>query len=333
MANIPQLGQYSTTPIYNTKAVARETDVPADTFRAWERRYGIPRPPRTAGRHRLYSERDIAIIRWLRDRTAEGMNISQAVMLLQHSLEQAGEEPAPADEPRSLERLSQEFLAALTDFDAQHADRVLNEAFALHPFEDVLLGVIQPTMVEIGELWSNGELSVAAEHFSSEFVRRKLASLMNLFHGDPARGTVIIACAPDELHDLGALVTALFIARRGIKVVYLGPQLPLPDLLEAVRTVQPDLVCLSATLPDTAAQLIDAAQAVRQVASHVKIGFGGRVFNVYPELRRAISATFLGQDAREVVETVMQLLGQRATSADVFQPYNTPDGSLPKSDN
>src|SRR5689334_8693153 len=111
MGNIPQLGQFSTAPIFNTKAVARETDVPADTFRAWERRYGIPRPERTAGGHRLYSEHDIAIIRWLRDRTIEGMNVSQAVMLLRNSLEHVLPEPASVSapslpiEPRAMQRL------------------------------------------------------------------------------------------------------------------------------------------------------------------------------------------------------------------------------------
>ena len=88
MAQPPSIAQLSAAPVFNTKAVALETEVPPDTFRAWERRYGVPRPQRTAGGHRLYSERDIAIIRWLRDRTAEGMNISHAVMLLGSVLEE-----------------------------------------------------------------------------------------------------------------------------------------------------------------------------------------------------------------------------------------------------
>ena len=87
MAQPPPLAQFSTAPVFNTKAVARETGVPADTFRAWERRYGMPRPQRTPGGHRLYSERDIAIIRWLRDRTDEGVNISHAVLLLTNTLD------------------------------------------------------------------------------------------------------------------------------------------------------------------------------------------------------------------------------------------------------
>src|SRR5512138_3226895 len=102
MAQSPSLAQFSTAPVFNTKAVARETGVPADTFRAWERRYGVPRPQRTAGGHLLYSERDIAMIRWLRDRTNDGVNISHAVMLLSNILDTPVAEPADGGEPRAI---------------------------------------------------------------------------------------------------------------------------------------------------------------------------------------------------------------------------------------
>lgn len=321
LASAPPLGQYATTPVFNTKAVARETDVPADTFRAWERRYGIPRPQRTAGGHRLYSERDIAIIRWLRDRTAEGMNISQAVMLLTNSLANTSEEPPQpvvAFEPRAMERLNDDFINALISFDATQAERLLGEAFAMYPFEDVLLGLILPTMVEVGERWHHGEINVAVEHFATQFVRRKLSGLMNMFEGDQGRGKIIVACAPDELHDLGAMFAALFLVRRGWHVIYLGPQVPLFDLQEAVRNLKPDLVCLSASMPETALQVADVARALQHTIPNVLVGYGGRVFNNDEALRQAIPGIYLGQDARELVEAVSTLLGRNSTSTVEF---------------
>src|SRR4051812_17690234 len=88
---------HSTEARYNTKAVVNETGVPADTFRAWERRYGTPLPHRTASGQRLYSERDIAIIRWLRDRTAAGLTVSQAIRLLASAPVTPEQELDPAD--------------------------------------------------------------------------------------------------------------------------------------------------------------------------------------------------------------------------------------------
>lgn len=76
------LGAYSDLPLYNTKAVVHQTGVLAPTLRAWERRYGILAPHRGENDYRLYSERDMIIITWLRDRVESGMTISQAIALL-----------------------------------------------------------------------------------------------------------------------------------------------------------------------------------------------------------------------------------------------------------
>src|SRR6185503_8461135 len=138
MAHVPSLSQLSRSPIFNTRAVARETGVPADTFRAWERRYGIPHPQRTPGGHRLYSERDMAIIRWLRERTEEGMNISHAIMLLTNTLEMPPSPPLDREEARPIERIAEDVVLALTHFDQQQAELLIGEAFAIYPFEQVL---------------------------------------------------------------------------------------------------------------------------------------------------------------------------------------------------
>jgi methanogenic corrinoid protein MtbC1 len=319
VANVPPLGQFSDTPIFNTKAVVRETDVPADTFRAWERRYGVPLPQRTEGGHRLYSERDIAIIRWLRDRTAAGMNISQAVRLLQSSSGgdagvAAPMPDAPQVEPRALQRLQNDLLEAMMHFDAVHAEQIMAEAFALYPFEDVLLHMVEPLMVEVGERWHRGEISVANEHFTTQFVRRKLAGLLSAFEPVTTRGTIVVACAPGELHDIGVMFVALFLMRRNWHVIYLGPQVPQSDLLETVRAVRPQLVCLSASLKETARQLIEVARSLQEREPQVHIGFGGRIFNMDANLRNAVPGTYLGQNAREVVSTVAALFPASSTS-------------------
>src|ERR1700730_16761610 len=80
----PDLEHYADVPLFNTKAVVQKTGIAAPTLRAWERRYAILSPERAQNDYRLYSERDIAIIRWLKDRVDAGMSISQAVSLFRH---------------------------------------------------------------------------------------------------------------------------------------------------------------------------------------------------------------------------------------------------------
>src|SRR5579859_4212533 len=78
----PLLDAYSDMPLFNTKAVVHHTGVPAPTLRAWERRYGILSPRRGENDYRLYSERDMMMVNWLRERVENGMTISQAIALL-----------------------------------------------------------------------------------------------------------------------------------------------------------------------------------------------------------------------------------------------------------
>lgn len=316
MATQNFLTQFSNMPLYNTKAVAQETGVPADTFRAWERRYGVPHPHRTDGGHRLYSERDIAIIRWLRDRTAEGLTISQAIALMSNgndtNLSWLG--TAVDTEPHSWERLNSQLLDALIDFDEKRAEKVLGESFALYPLDDVFFNLIQPTMIEVGEQWHQGKISVAIEHFATQFMRRKLSSILNTYSITEGRGLIIVGCAPGELHDLGTLLLAVLLVRHGWQVVYLGAQVPLKDLLETVEHLQPDMVCMSASTVETAVELVDVGRTVTRMSpSSPVFAFGGRAFNLNQALIAKVPGVFLGENAQEAVQTVSQILssGQR----------------------
>ncbi len=311
MASQGFLKQFSEIPIYNTKAVAQETGVPADTFRAWERRYGVPRPHRTEGGHRLYSERDIAVIRWLRDRTAEGMTISQAVALMVsgNDANLGWLETAVDTEPHSWERLNTQLQAALLDYDERRAERILGEAFALYPLDDVFFKLVQPVMVEIGEQWHQGKVSVTVEHFATQFVRRKLSSILNTYSISEGRGLLIVGCAPSEQHDLGALLLAVLLVRHGWQVIYLGPQVPLKDLLDTIQRLQPDMVCLSATTTETALELVEIGKVItRLTPPSPYFGFGGRAFVVNPRIKHKIPGLYLGDTAQEGIEVVADTL-------------------------
>jgi methanogenic corrinoid protein MtbC1 len=267
-----QFGEiYSQEPRYNTKAVVRETGVPADTFRAWERRYHVPLPYRTATGQRLYSERDIAVIRWLRDRTIEGLTVSQAVRLL----EQHGEAEETNEKPITWELLKQQLVAALLRLDAQAAEAVLGQAFALYSLEDVCLKLITPVLIMIGQGWHDGTVSVGQEHFATQFLRRKLQGLLSIYDVVAGQATIVAACAPGEQHDVGLLILTLLLVRRGYRVVYLGADVPLAGLVPVVDQVRADLVCLSTVTAATAPAAQQVAKAVHGMAQPPLVVVGG----------------------------------------------------------
>lgn len=304
-------GQHATEPIYNIKAVVQKTGIPADTVRAWERRYGVPQPQRTETGRRLYSEQDIAAIRWLRERTAAGMTISQAIQQLRSLGEEAFAEPPPEQHsgPRSPATLAGELLAVLLAFDETKAHAIVTEAFALYRIEEVCLQIFSPVLIEIGELWHRKEATVAQEHFASHFIQRSLVSLLQAYSPTVTRGRIVTAGAPDEEHELGIMMLSVFLVRRGWQVIYLGGNVPVADLVQTVTRLQPAVVCLSASNSHTAHTLMAAANAINQLPlPRPIVAFGGPPFNNDEALRARVAGHFLGTDAQESAQRIDDLL-------------------------
>ncbi|GAP62196.1 hypothetical protein ARMA_0619 [Ardenticatena maritima] len=298
---------YDTTPTYNLKAVVQRTGVKPDTLRVWERRYGLPKPHRKPSGHRLYSEYDIAVVEWLRARLEEGMRISEAVSLWQQ-IEREGNDPLhvmpvhrfdaqpPVRRPAGHSQLDasvQAWLDAVLNFDEQNAEAVLTEAFALYPPETVVLQLIRPALHEIGERWYRGEVSVQQEHFASALVSRRLSAMMATMPPPWEPGSLLLACAPDELHSLPLLMLAFLLRRHGVATVYLGANVPADRLMQTYERVRPRLVVLTAQHLTTAARLADVAELL--ASRNVVVAYGGRIFAQEPLARRFIRGLFLGE--------------------------------------
>lgn len=326
--------QHRSVPEYNTRAVANRTGVPADTFRAWERRYGLPRPSRSAGNQRLYSERDIAVISWLREQTANGLSISQAVVHAARALDaaaaDASEPPVKVppklarwDIPDDLEQryavLTERLVAALVVYDAAGAGQVVEEATALLPLEQICLGILQPALADIGQRWARREISVSVEHFASGFVLRRLGALFNASRPESGSPTVLTACAEGELHEVGLLVVSLFLSRHGYRVVHLGANVPTADLRQAITRIVPDAVVLSASteyvaraLKSSLAKLTEWLGETQLNGSTPLLCAGGRAFVQDPSLREGIGAHYLGDDAMMALSELSRLTRSRA---------------------
>jgi len=307
------------TPTYNLKAVLKETGLKADVLRAWERRYDLPKPDRTPGGHRLYSEYDIETCKWLRARQAEGLSISRAVDLWKE-LSASGADPLakyaaapshPAVAPwstadASIDVLRQNWLEAVLAFDGLRADDVLNQAFAIYPVEMVCTGIIQQGIAEVGQGWYANRISAQQEHFASALATRRLEALIAATPLPTRRKTVLIGCPPGEWHIMPSLLLNLFLRRRGLSVVYLGADIPIEQMGETAAAIQPDLVILSAQLLTTAVTLQAAAQTLHEQG--ILLAYGGLVFNRIPRLRAYIPAHFLGESLDEAMEMVERLV-------------------------
>jgi methanogenic corrinoid protein MtbC1 len=286
--------KYSDLPLYNIQAVAAATGVPSITLRSWERRYGTPEPKRDLKGYRLYSERDIAVARWLKDRVQQGVGISRAVNMLRTLA--SGD--ATPDVARSFDfvTLKTHLLDAITRMDEGSIGRVIAEALMVASIEEVSLKLLQPALYEVGELWASGTLSVTTEHVGSNLIRSHLSQLVRISPPPQRKETVLIGCAPGETHDIGALMLALFLRRRGFNTLYAGASVEAEALRADVLTRAPEAVCLSAS---NAQAVHTLAQLYSSLNGHYHgiLAYGGRAFNENPELITTVPGTFLGTDA------------------------------------
>jgi methanogenic corrinoid protein MtbC1 len=323
MQDLP-LAAYADDPIYNMKAVTQRTGIPAATLRAWERRYHALAPRRSHGNYRLYSERDIATLHWLKVQLDAGLSISRAVALLERlrgmNLEAtlpaqgtpgtAGEKAemrAPEVSVANWDQLSSTLFDALVSPDEQQAGEVMAEAFALYTVEDVCTNLITPTLARIGEAWFEQKINVAQEHFASAYLMARLMSLFNA--GRKGSGPLIlVSCAPTERHELGALMLALLLRRAGHNVLYLGADMPLADLVKAILQWQPRVVALSAVMLEALNQLGDLANMLQSANVRTHLTCGGHGFTLPEAHDLNLPCDYIGTDLKQSVQAIEQLL-------------------------
>ncbi len=295
-----------TRPLFNLKAVVRETGVAAPTLRTWERRYGLPCPQRTPSGRRLYSRRDVETVRWLAARQAEGMTIGQAVALWR-SLEEAGRDPllegrpaylarSPAEQ-EALARWRDAWVAACLAFDESAADAAFGQALALVPPEVACTEVLREGLAQIGEAWYRGDATVHQEHFASYLAARRVQALLAATPPPSRPYPVLVVCPPGENHAFGPLLLTYLLRRAGWRVIYLGADLPVEETEAAVRRAAPRWVIVSAyQLPPVVG--IQALGLLLQEMG-VPLAFGGRIFNQVPALRSRVVGHFLGERLEE----------------------------------
>ena len=203
---------------------------------------------------------------------------------------------------RSIAALQKRMMGALVAFDQRSAEYAWAEAASMYSTEMICTELLMPVQIAIGEGWHRGEVSVAAEHFSSRFVEGKLITLLTAYVDNQAGPLAVIGCAQAEQHELGAIMLALFMRWAGFRVIYLGQNVPNSTVEETIRQLRPQILGLSATTIEAAHSLTEVGQIItRMEPPRPTFIFGGMAFYERPDLRGRIQGQFLEGDVRKIV--------------------------------
>ena len=239
--------------------LSRRTGVSVELLRAWEKRYGLLKPSRTASGYRLYSETDERRVRQMQRGVADGLAAAEAARAALTAAVPAG--------GSDVGRAAAELRDALERFDDAAAQAALDSLFATFTFETVGRDVILPLLREIGDRWRRGELSVAQEHFASNLIRGRLLGLARGWdHGVGPRA--VLACAPEERHELALIVFGIALRAQGWRITYLGADTP----VEALDSGDADAIVVAAT---DAQRFESAASQLEQLARTSDLAIAG----------------------------------------------------------
>jgi methanogenic corrinoid protein MtbC1 len=263
-------------------------------LRAWERRYGLLQPVRSAGGFRLYTEADEMRVRRMQAHLAHGLSAAEAARAVLEEDSPAGADlslaAGPHLAPATANELSGALRQALDAFDEPAAQAVLDRLLSGLSLSTALRDFVVPYLTELGERWERGTASIAQEHFASNVLRGRLAGLAQGWgsgHGPRA----VLACPPGELHDLALMAFGIVLNRNGWRIDYLGMSTPVEELTRAADETHPDLIVLAATLPETLEALTPQLTALARRAPLALAGPGAT-----PQIAGAVGARLLTGD-------------------------------------
>lgn len=295
------------TPRYPVRLVSIRTGLSPHVLRAWERRYGVVTPTRSEGGQRLYSDLDIERLFRLRQLTDRGHAIRRIASLPLAELARlaeetpAGEAPAvspgrPSGEADTTDQMRaagmadtiESALRATRRLDAVELQAVLERAAVSLGVPTFLDEVVAPVLARIGHGWAERTVSVAQEHMATAIIRRVLGWLFRVYEVRGVAPRLVVATPPSQVHELGALMVAASAAAEGWGVTYLGPDLPVADLVSAARQTDARAVAISAVYAPKGGDLLLVLREMRAgLPDRVPLLVGGAAT---PEIRSEAEA-------------------------------------------
>lgn len=242
-------------------------------------------------------------------RVGKGTFVSDISGVAARSVENNGRLLEVVDD--SVETGSQQKLVEqLLSFDCVGAEHTIRGVLAANSLETVAVKLFPRVIRQLEERWHNGEANLLAQNYAITSLRSQLIAMVNATTCE-CGPKALLTCAPGDQHEIGLLLLALSLQRRGFVVVYLGPNFTTTAFEEVIDTVQPQLVCFSAATAQSAKALIAFSQEYQAVIlgqpNNSHFTFGGAAFNQEPALISEITGMYLGDTIEAAVLKIQDL--------------------------
>lgn len=299
---------------YTVKLISDRTGLSPQLIRTWEKRYKTISPIRTYTNRRMYSDDDLEKLMLLKRATNMGMPISTIAKLSIKELYELVDKRNIAEKAESIPSRddSSDFhlnncLTNIFEYDYSGLESsLLNASFSLGQ-QTLIEKVIHPLMNRTGELWLNGEFQISQEHMVSTIVRSLLGSML-VSGKTNSKGPILLVTTPNrQLHELGALMSAITAFSLGWQIIYLGPNLPVEEIANSIIKHRADAVALSITYPlNDSALNLDLQRFRKIINNQFPIIIGGQGAQNYADMINSIQAIYV-KDLKELKMELVKL--------------------------
>lgn len=228
------------TTLLSSPEVARVLGVNVATVKRWTDA-GKLDCVKTAGGHRKFSMKQLAAFAKSHEKYAQRLSL---VPLENEAERKLSREILEAD----FESLIPVILENAMTCDQDAVLMILNSSYMVHQDLAILYDdLLTPVLHRIGQMWMNGELTIAEEHLASQVIRDSIVRLQDVVNHDAAKEKSFVMTMSEELHDIAAKMTQHVLEQNGHKVLFSGSRTPVVDTDKIFSSFKPDRVYLSSS--------------------------------------------------------------------------------------
>ena len=136
-------------------------------------------------------------------------------------------------------------IKAVHDYDDDFIFEKFHEEWGKDGALSFLTNIASPFLERIGEGWESNELTISNEHFASECLVSFLSEKWRRMNGRKYGIDVLITSLPGEPYNLGLLMCAIATAVTNSKIIYLGNDNPIEEIINSANNNKPNLIALS----------------------------------------------------------------------------------------
>src|SRR4029079_2339819 len=231
---------------FTIKDLENLSGIKAHTIRIWEQRYNFLKPKRTDTNIRFYSNDELKTLLNIALLNKYGFKLCHIDQMCNQEI--CAKALSLNEKEAVDERVVNDLVRHMVDLETEKFERIINGYIQDHGIELAVREIIFPFLDKIGILWQTGHIMPAQEHFVSNIIRQKLiVAIDGLGHSEQPDKKAVLFLPEGEHHELGLLFVYYLLKKKGIKVIYLGANVPMSDVQNVIEMISPDIAFIPLT--------------------------------------------------------------------------------------